>query len=388
MKKKAMRPVVMSDDAERLIAMLSGRSIPGEQLDEADWDRIITLARRHGVAQLLSMCFKANRMVPPPVVTDSIRAIYHAISWRNIRLFHELETIVEAFRTAGITVVPIKGAWLAELVYANIALRPMGDVDLWVQPDQFEAARQVMYSLGYSSRPKPNRPQAFQDALGGEVKMFKADAPMVEIHWSLFRGSWLRHTARIDEQMIWQRTLPYTGENVRQLCLEDAIIHVCVHLAVNHQMSLSCLRTLMDLQYARQRLNIDWSTLALRSRDWRVSSATWLVLQTLADMFGDPEKQLPLRDLAPSSLRRLILGRFVSLRTILEGHLISSGHQRFIFLTALVDHPGDIIGLLRQAVFPDRTWLKLRYGLQDAPQWRVWLQCLWHPFLVAFKKNI
>jgi hypothetical protein len=44
--------------------------------------------------------------------------------------------------------------------------------------------------------------------------------------------------------------------------------------------------------------------------------------------------------------------------------------------------------LLRQAFFPDRIWLTLRYGLQDAPAWRIWLQRLWHPLRTAFQRNI
>ena len=218
--------------------------------------------------------------------------------------------------------------------------------------------------------------------------MFKTNAPMVELHWNVFPGEWLRHTARIDEQVIWQRALPHNRENVRRLSAEDAIIHVCVHMAVNHQMSGAALRTLVDLNYARQRLQIDWSTVVRHARAWRVSCATWLVLQTLADMFGDPEKQLPLLDLAPASLRRLILRRFVPLGLIVEGLRISSGPKRFLFLLALVDDPVDAIRLLWQAFFPDRIWLILRYGLQDAPAWRIWVQRLWHPLRTAFQRDI
>ncbi len=175
---------------------------------------------------------------------------------------------------------------------------------------------------------------------------------------------------------------------MRQLSPEDAIIHICIHLAVNHQMSDAALRTLVDLDYARQRLNIDWGTVAERARAWRVSTATWLVLQMLTELFGDPEKQLPLADLAPVSLRRLLLRRFVPLGLVVEGLRISSGPKRFLFLLALVDDPVDAIRLLWQAFFPDRIWLTLRYGLQDAPAWRIYLQRLWHPLRIALQRKI
>ena len=378
----------MNQDAERLIALLSGHADRIGTLTESEWERLIEFARKSNIAQVLFTYLKSQNVSPPPATAEAIRKIHLAGVTRNMKLFHELEKILRAFQTAGITAVPLKGAWLAEAAYRNIALRGMGDVDLWVPRSQLDAARQVMVSLGYSSRSRADRPQALQDALTGETQMFKTGAPMVELHWNVFPGEWLRHTARIDEQVIWQRTLPHQSENVRQLSPEDAIIHICVHLAVNHQMSMPGLRTLLDLDCARQRLNIDWGTVAERARAWRVSTATWLVLRMLTELFGDPERKLPLPDLKPSTLRRGILRSFVSTRNLVEGIKISSGPKRFVFLLALVDRPADALYLIWRALMPDRTWLTLRYGLQDAPAWRIWLQRMWHPLRIAWQRKI
>lgn len=382
------RAVFMNQDAERLIALLAGREIDVHKLGDLDWERIIGLAQKTGVAPVLFAALKAKDVTPPPASAERIRKIYLTSAARNTRIFHEVGKILRALQAANIPVIPLKGIWLAESVYGNIALRGMGDVDLWVQRSQLDAARQVMVSLGYSSRSRADRPQALQDALAGETQMFKTGAPMVELHWNVFPGEWLRHTARIDEQVIWQRTLPHHSENVRQLTPEDAIIHICVHLAVNHQMSMPGLRTLLDLDCARQRLNIDWGTVAERARAWRVSTATWLVLRMLTELFGDPERKLPLPDLKPSTLRRGILRSFVSTRNLVEGIKISSGPKRFVFLLALVDRPADALYLIWRALMPDRTWLTLRYGLQDAPAWRIWLQRMWHPLRIAWQRKI
>ncbi|PKO20757.1 MAG: hypothetical protein CVU38_18385 [Chloroflexi bacterium HGW-Chloroflexi-1] len=327
-------------------------------------------------------------VTPAPAAAQRLRELYHASIIRNTRLLHEVGKIQAALQAAGIPAIPLKGACLAESVYGNIALRPMGDVDLWIRRDQIAAAHQVMQTLGYVSRSKTRRPQALQDALGGETQMFKADAPMVELHWNVFPGEWLRHTTQIDEQVIWQRTVPFHGETIRQLAPEDAIIHLCVHLAVNHQMSQTGLRTLLDLDFARRKWVIDWGTVAQRARAWRVSCAAWLVLQALAELFGDPDHRLPLPDLAPSPWRRSVLRRFVSTRAIMAGLELSSGPRRFLYLLALVDRPADAILLLWRALFPDHLWLTLRYGLQDAAPWRIWLQRLWHPLRVVLKRAI
>jgi hypothetical protein len=378
----------MNKDAERLIALLSCKGDKIGTMTEPEWESLIEFARKNSVANVLYTYLKSQNLSSPPGACEVIRNIYLTSAVRNSSLFHELEKILLAFQTAGITVVPFKGAWLAQTVYSNIALRQMEDVDLWVQRNQLDAARQVMDSLGYLSRSKADRPQVLQDTLVGETQMFKTGTPMVELHWNVFPGEWLRNIARIDEQAIWQRTLPHQSENMRQLSPEDAIIHICVHLAVNHQMSAPGLRTLLDLNCARQRLDINWITLAERACAWRVSTAIWIVLQIFAEMFGDPEEKLPLRVLEPSPFRQKILRRFVTPWTLANGIKLSSGPMRFLFLLALVDKPIHAFYLLWHGIVPDRQWLTMRYELQEASNWRIWLQRLWHPLRIALKRKI
>ena len=360
-----------------------------DRLTPDDWSRFIDFSRKHGILPVLYHAIKDSPPENmPPDALQKLRKIYLGSAHRNILLYHELEKILEAFHAAGITVIPLKGAWLAETVYQNIALRAMGDVDLWVQRSQLDAARQTMCALGYAANSKADRPQELQDELTGETQMFKAGSPMVEIHWNVFPGEWLRHTAQINEQEIWERTLPHNRENMRHLSPEDAVIHICVHLAVNHQMSSAGLRTLLDLDCVRQNLHINWATVAQRAREWRVSTATWLVLQLLAELFGDPAEDIPLRELSPSPLRQRLIRRFVSLRKFVADFEPGSGPNRLLLLLVLVDRPADMLFLIWRALVPDHVWLTLRYGLQNAPAWRIWLQRLWHPLLIAWQRNI
>ena len=118
---------------------------------------------------------------------------------------------------------------------------------------------------------------------------------------------------------------------------EDAVIQHCFHGAVSHQMSGPGLRTLLDLDLMRQKLNINWETVAERAHTWRVSTATWLVLWMLAEVFGDPEGKLPLQHMKPSQFRQKLIKRFISPQEFIAGINISSGPKRFAFLLALVD---------------------------------------------------
>jgi len=387
-------------DVDHLVALLAARDVhpgsthpglheedPGTEppvdmeargFSPGDWDAVIALATRHTLAPWLGTRLKSLGITPPDAVAEQLEDCYLANAAQNMRLFERLGAILRAFEAAGIPVVPLKGAWLARAVYSDAALRPMGDIDLWVPRARIDAARAVMEQLGYAARTRAARPQALQDALTGETQMWKADSPIVELHWNVFPGEWIRHSARIDENAVWDRTVPANeeavsagGSGVRRLAPEDAVIHLCVHLAVNHQMSLMGLRTLVDLDSARRRWTVDWDLVARRAREWRVAGAVWIVLHALAELFGDPAGQLPLAELGPPRWRRRLLMRVAPPRSLAEGLELRAGRARFLLLLALVDRPADVIRLAWRTVFPDRTWLTLRYGTPGASAWLV-----------------
>lgn len=351
---------------------LSRKAPAAESLAEADWERLLALALQHGVAPVVCARLKELDVSPLPAVEEALSHAYVESAARNMRLFHEFGKILRAFRAASIEAIPLKGACLAEAVYGDIALRPMSDIDLWVQRKQLDAARAVVQSLGYAIHSYAERPLALQDELMGETQMLREDAPPVELHWNVFPGEWLRHTTRIDEDVVWHRAVPLDGLGVQQLSPEDSIIQSCVHLAVTHQMSRFAIRTLLDLHLARHKWTIDWRIVAERARAWRVSSATWLVLQSLADVFGDPDNQLHLTELAPSPFRQFALRQFVSARLLVEGLNLGGGPRKFLFLLLLVDRPADALLLVWRTLFPDRLWLTLRYDSPNASAWQVW----------------
>ena len=379
----------LNQDATRLALLLSHHNENLVVHSGTEWEALIDLASKNEVSQMLFTALRTKQITPPPIIDDRIRNIHLASVIQNSKRYHDLAQILQAFESAAVTVVPVKGAWLGEEVYSNIALRVMGDIDLWVDRSEIEAARTTMQSLGYASEGnRDDRPRALQEEVLGEIQFFKSGSPMIELHWTNFPGEWLRHVSQIDEKLIWQRTLPYKGNYIRQLSAEDAIIHISIHLAVNHQMSMSGLRTLIDIDTLRRKLTVDWTILALRAREWHVVTPLWLVLSLLGCIFGDSENKLPLKELQPSVLRRWLLEKFVSPQGLFKGLVITEGPMRFIFLILLIDKPVDAMRLIWRTLVPDHKWLTLRYGLQDAPQWRIILQRIWHPLSIALKREI
>ncbi len=205
----------MSDEAgglyRVLCLLLSER---GEQVDWAalrpdQWQTLGILAQEHGVAPLAYRCFESQGW---PVGTPAefrqalLDACYQSAA-QNAALFSELELVAGTLDQAGIPVVLLKGAHLAAVLYADISLRPMHDLDLLVHEAALERAQSVLAELGYT-RPFPVISQGLNREQGHHIYLSRdgSGLPGVELHWSLLRGKTDRHAAPAG--WFWAHTEP------------------------------------------------------------------------------------------------------------------------------------------------------------------------------------
>jgi hypothetical protein len=356
---------------------------------ECDWELAVGLARRHGVSPFLCYLLRQHRDSVPAHLWQAMQSDYYAAVASHLLRERQLEQVLEALDRAGVPVVLLKGAALSLSVYPDPALRTMGDLDLWVLRSNLDGARVALNEIGYVAHSKANRPLPLQDTYLGETQMLSDEPGMrlVELHWNVFPGEWLRHTGRIDEEPLWERRVPLDGTTSDQLAPEDAVFHTCLHYAISHQMSGLGLRPFIDLELIQKRYQINWDSVMQRARAWRVQTAMWLVLDRWAELF-DHMDDVPVNELCPSLLRQGILHRFVSFQSLLEGKALRRGLARRAYLLFLVDRVSDVALILWRTFFPEREWLTLLYGLEGAPGWRIRLQQLYHPFRVLLQGDI
>jgi len=193
--------------ADRLIALLAARDVAVEMLDEADWECLIALAQRHGVAPMLYATLKKRGIMPPPAIANQLRQIYLASASRNLHVFHELGNILRELQAANIPVIPLKGAYLAQAIYGNIALRPMSDVDLLVKPDEMTRALDILRALGYSSE-RSFDPITEQTISQHMPLMCKAGGLRVEMHWTIVNPRSNSRFGQNELNQVWSRAVP------------------------------------------------------------------------------------------------------------------------------------------------------------------------------------
>ena len=284
---------------------------------------------------------------------------------QNLAHFDTLARIEERFALESIAFVLLKGAAVAGAVYRDPALRAMSDIDLWVRPEEMPRASACLGDLGLREvGGLPDRPPALQRRSGGELVFRHAgrEHGIVELHYSVFQGWWVRRAAEADEDAVWDRSVAMgPGRHARRLAAEDAVLHTAFHLMVN-QFRQAPLRGIMDLGVLARVCSIDWAAVAERALAGRRASATWLALHSADRLVGLPGCGPALARLAPGPERRAVLRRLLRPGTLLTGRDLSARTRRHLLMLALVDRPRDVARLVARTLWPEPWWLEARYG--------------------------
>jgi hypothetical protein len=308
-----------SPPGELLIRCLSvGRKPLAVDREPVDWSRVIDIATREHVAPLLYKRLKesgASALVPAGE-WQRLRLAYFTNGDRNVRLFRELREVLERLRSADIKAIVLKGAYVAEAVYGDAALRAMCDVDLLVH--QAELARAESALLGMSTvhqkeyRPPPPTGEADTTNAGPHGGTGRHVPPIVirdlavEVHWTIASEA---APFRIDDAGLWERSCPASVAGVEVLALspEDLVLHLCLNFG--HTDWLVGLRSLCDLAETARRFSsaTNWAQVVERAREWGASHHVALTLCLARDLLGGEVPRNVIEQLVPGGIDRRVL---------------------------------------------------------------------------------
>jgi hypothetical protein len=277
-----------------------------EQLSPSDWDGVIQQANRHRVTPLLYRRLKTlgPGTIIPAGIMQRLQEIYLFDSARrNVRLHHQLSKVLKMLQNDGIPVIALKGVHLAEVVYGDLALRPMDDMDLLVRTTDLSRIEAKLLEMGYS----PSRRFWIEAecATSRHLAPFtKPGAASLEIHWTIARPT---DPFKIDVDELWKRARPATIAGVEVLVLspEDLLLHLCLHASFHHRFTIG-LRPFCDISETlhHYRDEMDWEQVQLRARQWGVGKCVYLTLRLVRELLeaavpGDVLNALEPNDLDP-----------------------------------------------------------------------------------------
>lgn len=256
-------------------------------LSNLNWEYILTFSQQHGIAPLLykyiSNC-GAKKLVPEQVY-EKLRNIYFHTFSKNTRLFDAMGKLLQQFDLESIDSILLKGSVLAELIYRDIGLRPMDDVDILVKEKQLDAVHALMIENGYHTLeiiksefinkyiPKHHLPQ------------FVKDNNIFEIHWHLHNES-DQYSINIDD--LWKRALPYQiGDiNVQILRFEDMLMHLCVHLNDHFSFSKTRFTNFCDIAEILMMDRLNWDFIKSQSKIYKIDEIVYKYVLLIGKYFN------------------------------------------------------------------------------------------------------
>jgi hypothetical protein len=151
-----------------------------------DWQQILDAAAWHGVAPLLYCNLKSldsQTHIPVPVLAR-LKRLYQDNLMRNMVLEPLLGRVLTAFRTSGVDCLVLKGMALAKLAYGDIALRPMGDIDLLIHRDDLVSAEAALVGMGLELDGTIERDWALQHHYEVAYAVPGQDL-VIDLHWHI-----------------------------------------------------------------------------------------------------------------------------------------------------------------------------------------------------------
>ena len=277
-----------------------------QELLGVDWNAVIDTAAHNSLEPLLFKRLKESgtRAYVPAGSWERLRQAYFSSAQKNLHLYRELRPVLRRLRDSGIPVIVLKGAFLAEAVYGDVALRPMCDVDLMVPKAELPKAQTILLDMGGVQK-DPTGNEAFWREHHHPPPTYLRDLS-IELHWTIADPT---GPVKIDPAGLWYRAQRATIAGVELLALspEDLLVHLCVHFGGEHH--LNGLRSFCDItETIRLRGgDMDWQQVVDSTREWLAARYVGLTLHLARRLVGAGVPDDVLERLVPGGIDEHVL---------------------------------------------------------------------------------
>ncbi len=167
----------------------------------------------------------------------------------NQQRWKAFQEIRELLNNHGIEAIPLKGLALAFTLYPDEALRPMGDIDLLIRPEQVFKARDLLLAHGGKSIYVPLSP--LHERVHAHVSALHWKGIMVEPHQRLFALGSPLNPARVD--LFASLIRPGNHPEFRVFDHPVMAYHLTAHMIKGYKMGGMRLSWLLDIALLLQR---------------------------------------------------------------------------------------------------------------------------------------
>jgi hypothetical protein len=274
------------------------------QASANDWEALINLAELHGIGPYLYHQLKENQVLHqiPDNIQEKLHLKYLTNAVINMRIYQELADILRALKNQQLPVILLKGVFLAEKVYSNIALRVMSDIDLLLPRSSISNALQILEAQGYHASYPFN---VDEECLHSHSlpPLYHPGLKTIDLHWNI---SPTNDVFNIEVESLWKNAISeiISGMDVLVLSPEDLLLHLTHHFAYTH-LFIYRLFQLCDISQILEKYQdqFNWEHFIQRAMDWGVRKTVFLALRVAQELIQAPVPSYVLRKLVPNDFK-------------------------------------------------------------------------------------
>ena len=263
-----------------------------------NWRLVGALAEREKLLPVLWSRLHRHTAAVPPEVAERIHAQAAVTEFRMAMTETVLQDVVRRLAAEGIRVMLLKGAALATTVYPSFAARPMGDVDILVNPEEAQRAWQCLVDAGWTAE------------LAGGEKFYEGHHHLMgltdphglhlvlEVHRAMLPTP---GPFSLDETEVWREARSVRLGSGTAWIPSDRhlLLHLCVHFGWSDMMSSGLGRAVRDATAVAGHATVDWPGFVELARRTRSSSCAYWTLRLARDLSGAMVPESSLRALRP-----------------------------------------------------------------------------------------
>lgn len=340
-----------------------------EESFAASLETLAGTAIRHNLAPLLLWALKGRADSLDPALAAQmapLQAQARQVAARYVLLKTARAHVQTTLSAAGIPALWLKGAALAETVYPQPVLRPMGDLDVLVPFERQTEALAALKAAGYADEPRdplaaqtaaflpPDETHHHYNLVGGP-----GGGVRVELHFRLAREI-LPDLAALD--WFWSQTqqaVDRTGATLgfKTLRPEAHLLYLCAHALLQHGEAQIGLLHVYDLHLLATVYNLDWALIVERAVALRWTYPVERALALAQEYFAT---------LVPAWVAEQLRARRPADEDTRIVRQISDGDTRWVkTIRGLRDLTlRQRVALVWRLVFPPRAYLRTRYQVR------------------------
>ncbi len=251
-------------DKPEIFSRLAKILSPGQRhsslqgISDHDWQKIVSLASKHGVAGYLHGVLKDKNETPPFVLKD-LRSLYAPL-WRDSILMQGVfSSAAELLGDENLEFMLLKGFHVAEMVYGGLKKRPMQDIDILIRNKDAKRADKILSEFAQPEKwnrtwiEKYGYHMGYLKAVcaGGNEKSVK-----IELHWNILPPE---NPFNFPAEDVWKnsQTLRISKKDIKVMSLEYLLLYLCIHLSFQHVFCLKLIH-LLDIALIVSSHDVSW----------------------------------------------------------------------------------------------------------------------------------